>query len=196
MNNTPLNATLKALDAINRLDPNTELDHDGTPWPKELLYAERMSRELDQFAPQASTELQIAVRAQHIERWVIPRAEYPLGPQGYKRWRTALGQHHAQRTAQVMAQQGFSEASCTQVVNMLQKKRLKLDPATQTLEDVTCLVFIRYYLEPFAGKHSEEKLIRILAKTWNKMSPAGQAAARLIHLPPALQVLLGQALNP
>jgi hypothetical protein len=63
------------------------------------------------------------------------------------------------------------------------------------LEDVICLVFLEYYLEEFAAKHDEEKLIDIIRKTWNKMSPAGHEAALRLPLSEAMLQLVTKALN-
>ena len=60
-------------DAANREDPNQE---EGQP--KELLYSQRMSEMLQRFAPHADEAVQLAVRAQHICRWRVPRR--PLKP--------------------------------------------------------------------------------------------------------------------
>lgn len=184
-------AVLNAIDDINRLDPNREAD--GSP--KELSYGLRMSQELANFVSDASELLHIAARAQHIERWILPRSDYPMDRSGYKKWRTALGMHHAQRTAALMSEHGYSEADCQRVADMLQKKRLKLDAEVQMLEDVICLVFIRYYLEDFATKHDEAKLISIIQKTWNKMSEDGHNAALTIPLPKDMEQLVGKALG-
>mgnify|MGYP001764314984 CR=1 FL=1 len=54
--------------------------------------------------------------------------------------------------------------------SILEKKLLKKDAETQLLEDVICLVFLEYYLDPFVHKHDREKLKNIILKTWNKMS--------------------------
>ena len=191
----PLTATLQAFDAANSKDPNLEQDREGKSHPKELLYAQRMSAELAKFVPEPGDELQLAARAQHIERWIIPRADYPMDRAGYKRWRVTLGQHHAQRATAIMREHGYSDASCEQVATMLQKKQLKRDAEVQALEDVICLVFIRYYLEDFATKHSDEKLIDIIRKTWNKMSEKGHEHALQIDLVPHLQQLVGKALS-
>jgi len=55
----------------------------------------------------------------------------------------------------------------------------------QTLEDVICIVFVKYELEAFAGRYAEDdtKLADILAKTWRKMSERGHQA--VLALPPA-----------
>ncbi|MDO3388193.1 DUF4202 domain-containing protein [Gilvimarinus sp. SDUM040013] len=181
-----------ANDAINSGDPNREAD--GSV--KELVYGVRMTEELNNFMPEASELLQIAARAQHIERWILPRSDYPMDRAGYKKWRTELGMHHAKRASELMQANGYSDQDCQTVADMLQKKRLKRDPDVQALEDVICLVFIRYYLEDFAAKHDEPKLISIIQKTWNKMSEAGHEAALKIALPEPMLALITKALSP
>ena len=59
-------------DAANTLDPNTE-DFEGTTYPKEVLYGNRMTECLNNFAPHASEALQLTARCQHICRWEIAR---------------------------------------------------------------------------------------------------------------------------
>ncbi|GAA5316471.1 MAG: hypothetical protein AseanaTS_16750 [Candidatus Pelagadaptatus aseana] len=194
MNQTPLDAVFHAIDAINQQDPNIE-QVDGSEQPKELIYGQRMTRQQQQFCPEASPELQIACRAQHIKRWASPRSDYPMDRAGYKKWRTELGRFHADLTVELMQQQGFDQTSQDRVHSLLQKKQLKRDPEAQALEDVICLVFLEYYLEPFAAKHSEEKLISIIQKTWNKMSDQGHSAALALDLPEAMGELVGKALN-
>ena len=98
--NPRLQAVLAAIDHANSADPRSELVHD-TEVPCELLYGRRMSERLAQLAEEADEALQIAVRAQHVQRWMIPRDSYPLDRDGYKRWRTALGHYHAEIAAQL-----------------------------------------------------------------------------------------------
>lgn len=191
---TRLQLTLEAFDTANRHDPNHEVV-DGQSQPREWVYGQRMSEMLASFAPAASEALQLAARSQHIERWAIPRTDYPTGRVGYNRWRTELGRYHARRASELMAQTGYGEATCQRVSDLLQKKQLKRDPETQTLEDVACLVFLRYYLEDFAKKHEDDKLISILQKTWQKMSESGQESAMQIPLSAKLQNILQQALE-
>lgn len=189
-----LQATLDAFDEANRDDPNTEII-DSQPHPKELIYGRRMSQSLAQFAPQASEALQLAARAQHIKRWEIPRDRYPMDRPGYKKWRSQLGVYHGQVAGEIMAEQGYDHETIERVQSMLSKRNLKRDPEVQTLEDVICLVFLQHYLEDFAHKHPEPKLIDIIQKTWRKMSPEGHAAALKLELPPHLQTLVGKALS-
>ncbi|ART81915.1 hypothetical protein CBP31_04130 [Oceanisphaera profunda] len=189
-----LKEVLALIDAENQQDPNQEVA-DGQVWPKEYLYGLRMSEQQAEFVPDASELLQIACRAQHIKRWSIARASYPMDRAGYRRWRTDLGAFHGDLTAELMAKVGYSDADQAAIKDLLLKKQLKRDPEVQALEDVICLVFMRYYLADFATRHSEEKLIDIIQKTWGKMSDEGQAAALKLSLSPEVSALVGKALN-
>ncbi|GAA3702534.1 hypothetical protein GCM10022421_06420 [Oceanisphaera sediminis] len=189
-----LQQVLALIDAENREDPNQELA-DGQHWPKEYLYSCRMSDTLAQFMPNAPELLQIACRAQHIKRWSIPRSDYPMDKAGYKRWRSELAQFHGDLSANMMAKVGYDAGEQQRIKDLLLKKQLKRDPLVQALEDVICLVFIRYYLADFATRHQEDKLIDIIRKTWGKMSPDGHAAALQVSLAPAMQALVGKALE-
>ncbi|WP_445396815.1 DUF4202 domain-containing protein [Zobellella sp. An-6] len=188
-----LQQVLDAIDAENRQDPHQE-QADGQSWPKEYLYSLRMSEQLARFAPNASELLQIAARAQHIRRWTVPRTDYPMDRAGYKHWRTDLAKYHGELTAKLMESAGYGEEDQERVKALLLKKQLKRDDEVQTLEDVICLVFIHYYLEDFATKHEEEKLLDIIRKTWGKMSEAGHAAALKVPLSAPVQSLVGKAL--
>ncbi|WP_319782242.1 DUF4202 domain-containing protein [Oceanisphaera sp. IT1-181] len=189
-----LKEVLALIDAENQQDPNQEVA-DGQVWPKEYLYGLRMSEQQAEFVPEASELLQIACRAQHIKRWSIARASYPMDRAGYRRWRTDLGAFHGDLTAELMAKVGYSDAEQAEIKDLLLKKQLKRNPEVQALEDVICLVFMRYYLADFATRHSEEKLIDIIQKTWAKMSAEGQAAALKLSLSPEVSALVGKALS-
>jgi hypothetical protein len=182
-------------DAANAQDPNQD---EGQP--KELLYARRMTDMIGRFAPEASEVAQLAVRAQHIQRWTVPRSNYPLGKPGYFAWRTGLYQFHAQTAGALMRQAGYDEAMIEQVVAAVSKQGIKTNPDTQMLEDVSSLVFIEHYLLGFADQHaeySEEKWLGIIRKTWKKMSGTAHAFATTggIKLPEALLPLILKAVS-
>jgi len=177
----------------NAEDPNKVLVGDSE-YPKELLYAQRMAAQLEQFAPAASEALHLAARCQHIQRWTIPRDQYPAGRKGYKQWRANLAKFHADTASEILRDAGYDETTIRQVQALLRKEKLKSDPEVQTLEDVICLVFLNHYFAEFANKHEEEKIIDILRKTWKKMSPEGQAAALELDLAPDSKTLVGKAL--
>ena len=180
-------------DALNSKDPNKEI-FDGVEYPKEVLYAQRMSQRLSVFAPNASEGLQLATRCQHLCRWEIARKEYPTGRVGYNQWRYKLKKLHAEKASEVLAEVGYEKEMIKRVQFLVLKKQLKKDAETQSLEDVICLVFLEFYFARFAAGHTEEKVINILRKTWRKMSTKGQAAALELTLSEEAKVLVGKAL--
>lgn len=184
---------IEAIDVLNREDPRREV-HDGTDHPKELLYSQRMTRWLERLDPRASEALRLAVRAQHIRRWEIPRERYPEGRRGYHQWRTELLRFHAKTTAEVLREAGYDEETVARVGSLIRKERLKRDPEAQTLEDAACLVFLEDYFADFATKHGEEKIITILRKTWKKMSERAREAALALDLPAGARTLVEKAL--
>ena len=184
------------IDAANAEDPNCEFsEEDNENHPKELLYSQRMIDVLNRISPDASVPLRLAVRAQHIQRWKIPRAEYPRDRAGYRLWRSDLGKFHADKTASILRAAGYSEKIIDRVKKLLCKERLKTDPDCQLLEDVICVVFVEYYLSDFSQKHDEAKLLNILRKTWIKMSSKGHQEVFRLNLAPHLKDLLSRALN-
>ena len=185
---------LTLFDAANAQDPHREI-HNGQSMPKELLYAQRMTERLLAFAPQASQHLQLAARAQHIERWTSQRSNYPEGRTGYKQWRAELMLYHAKRAGELMAQADCPADDITRVQYLIQKRAMSRDAETQCLEDVICLVFIEHYLAAFAQGYDEVKLIDIIQKTWGKMSEVGHAAALQLPLSTEMGRVIGVALQ-
>lgn len=169
-----LAAVLSAIDAANSADPNLEFDETGEQ-PAARLYGHRMSAELLRICPGASELLQIAARGQHIERWKTPRSSYPEGRKGYLKWRRDQGDYHGRRLAGLMTDAGYAEEDCARVRRLLHKEGLKSDAEVQMLEDVICLVFLRWYFAGFAEGRSHDQVFRIVAKTARKMSAEGRA---------------------
>lgn len=170
------NKAISLIDEANKKDVNQEIYKDVT-YPKEYIYGVRMSEKLEEFMPNAPESLKIAVRCQHICRWEIPRNEYPMDRVGYLKWRNELKKLHAKKAEEILTEVGYEQELIEEVKFMLQKKQLKKNELTQALEDVICLVFLQYYFDDFAAKHSEEKIIDIVQKTWAKMSEDGHQAA-------------------
>ena len=187
------NAAIARFDAANADDPTTEV-FQGAVYPKELLYAQRMTAWLDNIAPEASEALRLAVRCQHIQRWTIPRHTYAMDRHGYLRWRTTLAKFHADTAAAILRDVGYDDATIQRVQTLLRKERLKRDPEVQCLEDVICLVFLEHYLAAFATQHDEVKVLDILRKTWTKMSPRGHEVALTLPMSPEARRLVEQAL--
>ena len=188
-----LSAAFRLFDAANSNDPNTET-FEGKAYPKEVLYAQRMTETLMQFAPEASEAMQLTARCQHICRWEIPRDSYEMNRSGYLRWRQDLKKFHAEKASDILEKVGYDKDVIAQVRFLLLKKQLKKSEATQTLEDVICLVFLRYYFETFAKKHDEAKVVDILQKTWRKMSEKGQKTALQLPLSTDSLALVSKAI--
>ncbi|MCR9144793.1 MAG: DUF4202 domain-containing protein [bacterium] len=184
VNHERLAAAHEKFDAANAEDPNETQLPDGSTQPKELIYGQRMTEELLRFAPDAPESVHLAARCQHIRRWKIPRKDYPMDKAGYHKWRTILYKFHADQAAEILTEVGYDPETIDRVAFLLQKKKLRSDADTQTLEDVICLTFLRHYFVDFADQHPEEKVVDIVRKTWGKMSEAGHAAALKLDLAP------------
>ena len=199
MSTSRLSTLLTSIDDINNEDPNTVKLSDGTEQAKEYIYGHHMSACLTQHWPEANEFLQIAVRAQHIKRWHILRSDFDLGKTGYFKWRKALGKFHAELTHSLMLEQvhsdAYTEAEAEQTAAIIRKEKLKTSTDSQTLEDVACLVFLQHYFDEFAAKHNEDKVVRVLQKTWVKMSDKAHNVALSLTLPDHLAKLVSKALS-
>jgi hypothetical protein len=192
-------AAFAAFDQANMEDPNKEIA-DGKEYPKELLYAQRMSEMLERYAPEASEAVKLAVRAQHIQRWKTPRSNYPMDKQGYLQWRTGLYKFHADTAGSLMQQAGYDNEMVERVKKIVGKKGLKVNPETQLMEDVVDLVFLEHYMTGFVAQHpeyDEAKWIPIIRKTWEKMSKQAHefALSGKLKLPEALVPLILKAVQ-
>jgi len=185
MNPAQFDNAVAKFDAYNAADPNG----------KELLYAQRMSDRLATFKPDAQEHVKLATRCQHIGRWTIPRNTFPEGKKGYIAWRNKLKSFHAETAGNILKECGYDDEMIHKVQDLLLKKDLRDNPDTQLLEDVVCIVFVEFYLDEFAAKHPDDKVIEILWKTLRKMSPAAIDVAGKLNLPSRTRELLLRAVN-
>ena len=191
-----LHRVYNAIDAANAEDPKL-VTVDGGQVPAAQIYGQRMTAMLEEFQPDASEVLKIAVRGQHIQRFKIPREDYPEGKAGYYRWRNEQKRQHAIKTGEIMAEEGYGQEDIDAMGTIVRKERPAENPDTQTLEDIAALVFLKYELNAFLEKYhayTPEKYADILAKTWRKMSPKGHEAALALNPPEAIVALLHQGL--
>lgn len=188
-----LDDAIARIDAANAEDP-TLVSVDGGSRPAELVYGERMTAALARLRPDASEVLTLAARAQHIRRWTVPRTSYPNDRAGYLRWRKVLQRKHAEWAGEILAACGYAEAEIARVGSLIRKENLRGDADAQAIEDAASIVFLEHYALEFAGKHEQEKVVDILAKTLAKMSAAGREAALAVDLPAPVRALLMQAL--
>ncbi len=177
-----LDQAFALIDAANAADPHLENGQ-----PAELLYGQRMTAEQQLLYPDASEPLQIACRGQHIERWKLPRKDYPDDRKGYLEWRVEQGRRHAARVAGIMRDVGYPDAQADHAEKMLRKEGIKRDDEVQALEDVAVFTFMRHYMAPFSETQTEEEMDRIVRLTARKMSAMARARAlEEFSVPPAL----------
>jgi hypothetical protein len=186
-------AACRQFDLLNSEDPQTE-ECDGEKRPRELLYAERLTRWVLKLAPDAPEALKLAARCQHLRRWMIPRSQYPMTRAGYLQWRSTLKQFHADQSEAVLRESGYPDSVIARVRDLNLKRKLAVDPEMQVLEDALCLVFLEWQLTDLASKTDEEKTVNALRKSWLKMSPAAREHALKLNYGPIEQRLLGRAM--
>jgi len=92
--------TIQLIDEENSSDPNIEV-FDEKEYPKELLYALRMTERLEKFDSNPSEAVRLAIRCQHICRWKISRNSYEMNRNGYFLWRRDLYKFHAEKTEDI-----------------------------------------------------------------------------------------------
>lgn len=196
MTSSRLEAAYALIDAANADDP-TKVTVDGVARPHAQVYGERMTARLTKLVPDASDLLKVAARAQHVRRFEIPRASYPMDKVGYHAWRNALKARHGEILAEILRKVGYSDAEVERAGQLVRKERIKRDPEAQSVEDCASLVFLEYEYAEFGAKYPDEKVVDIVAKTWAKMSDAGHAQAlELVPLlPERLQKLTVQAVT-
>ncbi len=187
-------SALKLIDEAHTLDPK-KVEVNGRTIPYELHYSEKMSSYLEKCNPNASDILRLAIRAQHLRRWEIPRDSYPMNKVGYHAWRTYLKKRQAEMASQICLDCGYSEDDANRVAHLIRKENLKKDEETQTLEDVACLVFLDDQFEEFEQQHDEDKIVKILQKTWGKMSEKGHELALEIPMSERCKSLVEKALD-
>jgi hypothetical protein len=188
------NKAIAAIDAAHAQDPNL-VEVDGQPRPLELVHAERRTGWIRQLVGEAASEaLLLAARGQHLRRWEIPRDRYPRDREGYLQWRDELKRFHAEQTAEILQDAGYEAELIDRVKQLILKKRLKLDPEVQALEDALCLVFLETQFSDFAKKEAD-KIGDIVRKTWRKMSAQGQQAALSLTLSAEDRAMIAAALE-
>lgn len=190
---TPFDKTLTALDALHAEDPR-RVEVDGESLPLELWHAGRMSAWLERVVEAPDELVQIAVRSQHMQRWQVARKEYPEGRVGYLTWRRDQGKRAGETAARAMVASGYSPEDAERVAQMIRKQGLGRDEGTQAVEDCACLVFLENYFGDFSKQVEHDHLIRIVQKTWGKMSPRARELALELPMSDEARGLVEEAL--
>ena len=187
-------AALRRFEEENARDPNQE-PFDGSPRPREWVYAQWLTVWVLKLCPEASEELRLAARCQHLCRWMIPRDSYPMTRAGYLKWREELKKFHAAKAGEILRETGYPAETIQRVQDLNRKARFPADPESRVLEDALCLVFLEHQLADLANKTADDKVINAIQKSWLKMTAAGQAEALRLSYGPREKILLEQALR-
>jgi hypothetical protein len=187
-------AALRRFDEENARDPNTELV-EGTPRPRELLYAQRLTDWVLALNPDAPEELRLAARSQHLCRWMIPRGSYEMTRAGYLRWRNELKSFHAAKAGEILREVGYPEEMVVRVQHLNLKKNFPGDLLSRTLEDALCLVFLEFQFADLVSKTAEDKIVNAVQKTWKKMTASARERALRLEFGPRERALIERALT-
>jgi hypothetical protein len=186
-------AAIRRFDEENARDPNSEAVN-GASHPRELIYAQWLTDWALKLCPNASEELRLAARCQHLCRWMIPRNSYPMTRPGYLKWREDLKKFHAERAGEILREVGYPESVVARVQELNLKKNFPNDPEGRVLEDALCLVFLEHQLADLAAKTADDKVITALQKSWKKMTPTAHAEALKLSYSPREKALIETAL--
>jgi len=189
-----LKRAFELFDAYNRLDPNV-INFEGLDYPAEYFFALRLNYWVMQLEPAASEPLKLASRCQHIGRWQSPRENYPAGKAGYLNWRSDLSQFHAKKAEALLLNVGYETGVIEAVKNIVRKKDQQKNYDVQVMEDALCLVFLQHQYTDFSTKYEDDKVLRILKKSWAKMSIPGRAEATKLNFEGRARLLLREALK-
>jgi hypothetical protein len=180
------------IDTVHSADPTRAADGRAS----ELAYADHIENWVVRIAPDAEPILRLAARCQHLERWSVPRASFPVGKAGYLSWRKSLYVKQAEQARRLLVEAGVSNENAADAAIWISKTGLRTNPGTQALEDAAVLVFLESEIQAFAAQHSDYprgKFVEILRKTWRKMSPRAQELAGALKLPSAIAALVEEA---
>lgn len=183
-----------AFHALSARDPAAERVGD-VERPRELVQTERLAEWVSRVRPDASPALRLAAHCQHIGRFEVPRSSYPEGRSGYLRWRAELARRHAATAENILREHAADPQLIESVKRILLKQNMANDPEVQAMEDALCLAFLEHEFAEFATRHDDEKLVRILRKTWAKMSEAAHALALELPLDERARELVAAALK-
>ncbi len=175
-----LDIAFDAFDSYNKQDP-TVFTWEGVNYPQEYFLALKLHEWVLKLDPNASDELLLASRSQHIGRWESPRETYPMDREGYLKWRKDLARFHADKATEIMRRAGYGDDVVDRTRQIILKQKIKVDGEVQTMENALCLVFLQFQYEDFLHKHSPEKVVNILRKSLLKMDAHGHQFALGLH---------------
>lgn len=188
--------TLNAIDDANRNDPRVwTYGAEGEPEPYELVYSKKLYAWVEALCPDPSEELILAARGLHIERWKIPRSDYPMTRKSYHDWRDALRKLHADKAGEIMRKTGYEAGTVHRTQELILRSTYPEDPESRIIEDAVSLLFLETQFTELAEKTERKKMTRILRRVWPKMTVKAQEAALQLNYTNFEKGLLEEALE-
>src|SRR5437868_6820683 len=136
-NPTRFERAIRRFDQENSADPN-RIELNGIPQPRELIYAQWLTDWVLKLSADASEELRLAARSQHLCRWTVPRDSYPMTRIGYLQWREGLKKFHAEKAGEILRAVGYPDDVIARVQSLNLKKNFPRDLEGRVLEDALC----------------------------------------------------------
>lgn len=184
---------VEAFEAIGKQDPRA-VEFEGEVLPRQLAESRLLQRFALELNPTPSKALLLSCFCQHLGRFKCLRSEFPQGKEGYKAWRVDAARRSALQACEILTHLGYDGAVTAAVSDIVNKRKRATNPDSQTMEDALCLAFLHLDAPDFAKKHEEAEVIRILQRTWLKMSALGHELALAQKLSPELRALIEKAL--
>lgn len=185
---------VRLMDALNATDPRTEM-FEGRIHPKELIFSQRVAAWIERLVDEPSEALRLAAHGHTLCRWKVARDDFDKGLVGYRYWRNACADRHAEETTRILRDVGYDEAMIDAVRDLTLKKNWPAEDEALALEDADCLAFLELKLKHYLDEWTEEKTIDILAKTARKMTPAARTHVMDLALSDREKELIQKALS-
>lgn len=181
---TRLEAALYLLDMADAEDPRAaatpnaapnEAPNAGPGATRTAAMHRATARWVELLAPNASEELRVAARCHWMRGWLIPRAAYAPGLEGFREWRAYMRLHHAGEAAGLLRGIGYTKDEIDRVKELLQRTYLGADPEAQALEDAAALAFAQTDLVALTRHGATPAVREELAEILARLSDAAKA---------------------
>jgi hypothetical protein len=183
------NEVVRQFQLIGKEDPQ-QIEYEGQLAPRQLAESACIGDYVNQLEQSPSMALRLSVHCQHLRRFAYPRSEFPGGREGYLLWRREAARRSFAEAANVMRAAGVDATTIEEVRAIMTKFDRQHRRDVQIMEDALCLAFYRLDAVGFGAKHETDEVMRILRRTWTKMSVAArQLALKESFSPPVPELL-------
>jgi len=153
-----------------------------------------MSAWLERLKDSPNELLRIAVRGQHLQRWQVSRDEYEEGRQGYLHWRRDQGKRAGETTAARMRQAGYADDDAERVARMIRKEGLGRGGIRPGRGGLRLPRVPGELLCGLLEKVDHDHMVRIVKKTWGKISDRARELALGLPMAPEARGIVEEAL--